>query len=252
MAFPATRTIVLSILLAAVLFPSQASEYRVQRPDNGPEYEDQPSDNGYMPIPAYRPGKALKRSYNDSPYPSTSLAYLFLKGQNAARAAVGLPPFAWDDNLANYAQNWANQRIDDCALIHSDGPYGENIFWGSGDSDWSPEVAVNSWIVERQYYDYYSNSCMGGQDCGHYTQIIWRDSTRIGCAKVPRSILKSGLISLCESQWRPLRSRNRFDMLAMLVNKDMQKSRASTFLGMPKSGHSEPSNLDLTRLVTWL
>ncbi|XP_050218706.1 pathogenesis-related protein PR-1-like [Mercurialis annua] len=107
----------------------------------------------------------------------------FLAPHNAARAALRMPPLIWDARLANYAQWYANQRRYDCELRHSNGPYGENIFWGSGDG-WTPAQAVFDWITERKWYDYWSNSCYGGEECGHYTQIVWSRTRRIGCARV--------------------------------------------------------------------
>ncbi|KAJ9159333.1 hypothetical protein P3X46_024843 [Hevea brasiliensis] len=106
----------------------------------------------------------------------------YLNVHNQARADVGLGPLTWDDKVAAYAQNYANQRIGDCNLVHSDGPYGENLAWGSGDL--SGIDAVKMWVDEKPYYDYNSNSCAPGQMCGHYTQVVWRDSVRLGCAKV--------------------------------------------------------------------
>jgi pathogenesis-related protein 1 len=44
--------------------------------------------------------------------------------------------------------------------------------------------AVKLWVDEKPYYDYNSNSCVNGEMCGHYTQVVWRKSLRIGCAKV--------------------------------------------------------------------
>ncbi|RYQ82234.1 hypothetical protein Ahy_B10g100827 [Arachis hypogaea] len=44
--------------------------------------------------------------------------------------------------------------------------------------------AVRLWVNEKPYYDYNFNTCVGGVDCLHYTQIIWRNSLRVGCAKV--------------------------------------------------------------------
>ena len=41
------------------------------------------------------------------------------------------------------------------------------LVWGSGGGN-------NSW----------SNSCADEQECGHYTQIVWRTRRRIGCARV--------------------------------------------------------------------
>ncbi|KAK2998894.1 hypothetical protein RJ639_023340 [Escallonia herrerae] len=107
----------------------------------------------------------------------------YLDAHNAARAEVGVGPLTWDDAVAGYAQNYANQRIGDCALMHSQGgPYGENLAIGSG--DFTGKAAVDLWVAEKQYYDYNSNSCASGEVCGHYTQVVWRNSARVGCARV--------------------------------------------------------------------
>ncbi|KAH7673637.1 Cysteine-rich secretory protein-related protein [Dioscorea alata] len=107
----------------------------------------------------------------------------FINPHNSARSAVGVGQVTWDATVAAYAQNYANQRIGDCKLVHSGGPYGENIFWGSG-AEFTAADAVNSWVSEKQYYDYASNTCAAGKQCGHYTQVVWRSSTSIGCARV--------------------------------------------------------------------
>ncbi|KAK4337563.1 hypothetical protein RND71_042050 [Anisodus tanguticus] len=107
----------------------------------------------------------------------------FLAPQNAARSMLRLKPLVWDNKLENYAKWYANQRRYDCELRHSNGPYGENIFWGSGNG-WSPAQAVSAWVGERHSYNYGYNSCNGEQECGHYTQIVWRETRRIGCAQV--------------------------------------------------------------------
>ncbi|XP_020096385.1 pathogenesis-related protein PRB1-2-like [Ananas comosus] len=108
----------------------------------------------------------------------------FLKPHNAARASVGVGPLRWDNKLAAYAQNYANRRRGDCKLIHSGGPYGENLFWGSG-KKWSAANAVASWVAEKRYFNYRSNKCAPpGKVCGHYTQVVWAKSVRVGCAAV--------------------------------------------------------------------
>ncbi|XP_062177576.1 pathogenesis-related protein 1-like [Alnus glutinosa] len=106
----------------------------------------------------------------------------YLKAHNDARAAVGVPALTWDDKVAAYAQDYANKRIGDCSLVHSGGPYGENIAWGS--ADLSGTAAVKMWVDEKANYDYNSNTCAAGKVCGHYTQVVWRNSVRLGCAKV--------------------------------------------------------------------
>ncbi|GMH23705.1 hypothetical protein Nepgr_025548 [Nepenthes gracilis] len=106
----------------------------------------------------------------------------FLDAHNTARAQVGVENLTWDDTVAAYALNYANQRSGDCNLIHSGGPYGENLAWAS--PDLSATGAVDMWVNEKAYYDYGSNSCIDGQECLHYTQVVWRDSTHLGCARV--------------------------------------------------------------------
>ncbi|XP_038683457.1 pathogenesis-related protein 1-like isoform X1 [Tripterygium wilfordii] len=106
----------------------------------------------------------------------------YVNAHNAARAQVGVGPIRWDDDVAAYAQNYSNRHRGDCRLEHSGGQYGENLAGSSGDL--TGTAAVNLWVDEKSYYDYDSNSCDAGRVCGHYTQVVWRNSVRLGCAKV--------------------------------------------------------------------
>ena len=54
----------------------------------------------------------------------------YISLHNKARATVGVGPMTWNNTVAAYAQSYANKRINDCALVHSTGPYGENIAVG--------------------------------------------------------------------------------------------------------------------------
>eukprot|EP00268_Persea_americana_P011501 TRINITY_DN14855_c1_g1_i1.p1 TRINITY_DN14855_c1_g1~~TRINITY_DN14855_c1_g1_i1.p1 ORF type:complete len:163 (-),score=11.13 TRINITY_DN14855_c1_g1_i1:217-705(-) len=107
----------------------------------------------------------------------------FLDAHNVARNEVGVSPLAWDDDVATYAQTYANKRMADCSLTHSGGQYGENIFEGSG-AEYTAADAVDLWVSEKQDYDYNTNSCATGKECGHYTQVVWSNSARLGCARV--------------------------------------------------------------------
>ncbi|WCJ32321.1 Pathogenesis-related protein 1 [Euphorbia peplus] len=107
----------------------------------------------------------------------------FLIPHNKERAKLRLVPLRWSDKLANYASWWAHKRQGDCALIHSNGDYGENLFWGTG-KDWKPADAVAEWAAEKSYYNHNTNTCSKNTDCLHYTQMVWRQSLRIGCARV--------------------------------------------------------------------
>ncbi|XP_050261177.1 pathogenesis-related protein 1-like [Quercus robur] len=107
--------------------------------------------------------------------------FSFVDAHNVARAKVGVGAMEWNNTLAAYALNYANTKKQNCELEHSQGPYGENIAEGSG--DFSGVEAVKLWVDEKPNYDHNSNKCIGGE-CLHYTQVVWGDSVRVGCARV--------------------------------------------------------------------
>ncbi|CAN6169941.1 unnamed protein product [Urochloa humidicola] len=98
----------------------------------------------------------------------------FLQPHNAARAEVGVAKLSWNATLAAYARRYAGRRARDCKLVHSRGPYGENISWGSAGCRWAAGDAVaSSWVKEKTNYDCESNRCARRRKCGHYTQVVW-------------------------------------------------------------------------------
>jgi uncharacterized protein YkwD len=112
------------------------------------------------------------------PTPSDVLA-----AHNSIRNKVGLPPLAWSDELAHVAQKWADKLASAGEFHHSsDSRYGENLFRISGDGATSNAYeVVNAWGAESAAYHYQTNSCDSGE-CGHYTQIVWRETKKVGCA----------------------------------------------------------------------
>ncbi|CAH8262207.1 unnamed protein product [Arabidopsis lyrata] len=104
----------------------------------------------------------------------------YVNAHNQVRSQVGVGPIQWDEGVAAYARSYAEKLKGDCRLVHSGGPYGENLAGSSG--DFSGVAAVNLWVNEKANYNYNSNTCNGV--CGHYTQVVWRNSVRLGCAKV--------------------------------------------------------------------
>ncbi|QHO15016.1 STS14 protein [Arachis hypogaea] len=47
----------------------------------------------------------------------------------------------------------------------------------------NPIRALVGWVAEKKYYDHKSNLCIGG-DCECYIQVVWRDTTHVGCGRV--------------------------------------------------------------------
>lgn len=118
-----------------------------------------------------------------------------LAAHNRWRDSVHVAPLAYSAELASSAQHWAQhlQQQKHCRMQHSQpqGRYGENLFWGSA-VQWSdgrlevqnipPQEVVDSWAGERADYDYRINRCTPSKMCGHYTQVVWKSSTSVGCA----------------------------------------------------------------------
>jgi len=103
------------------------------------------------------------------------------EAHNRARAELGVPALTWSSELASVAEDWARRlAADGCGLQHrSDARYGENLYAIYGTSA-SPQEVVDSWVSEVADYNYKKNRCKGV--CGHYTQVVWRGSRRLGCA----------------------------------------------------------------------
>ncbi len=108
-----------------------------------------------------------------------------LAAHNFYRQRVGTPPLVWSSRLATLAQNWANYLIQTGLYKHRPDPqYGENLFEVVGPPANENQV-VEAWGAERSAYDERRNSCTGR--CGHYTQIVWRDTRQVGCGVAQRN-----------------------------------------------------------------
>ena len=125
-----------------------------------------------------------------------------LSTHNEWRAKVGVPPLVWSDVLAKSAQGWADELKEkkNCVIVHAKQQQGkeqgENLLsannitktWPNGRvevevRDISEAFVVNDLASEVLDYNYETNSCAPGKMCGHYTQIVWRDTEEVGCAK---------------------------------------------------------------------
>ncbi len=110
----------------------------------------------------------------------SSLTRPMLAAHNEVRARVHLPPLKWSDQLAAYAEEWGKTLLARRKFYHRpDSPYGENLFMIKNGRV-NPSDVVADWASESRNYSYRSNSCHGM--CGHYTQLVWRSTQRVGCA----------------------------------------------------------------------
>ena len=96
---------------------------------------------------------------------------------NSERAAVGVAPLTWSNNLAAGAQTWAQHLATTGQFVHDPvhtgltckGPcYGENIAGFFNDVS-APNGGQSKWVAEKSLYH-------GGPSfyaVGHYTQMVW-------------------------------------------------------------------------------
>jgi hypothetical protein len=119
----------------------------------------------------------------------TSLDERLLAAHNRERGAAGIAPLAWDPELAAEAAAWGGQLAASGAFEHADededDPQGENL-WAGTRGAYAPEEMVGGWIEEKKYFRpgrFPANSSTGDYaDVGHYTQLMWRETDRVGCA----------------------------------------------------------------------
>lgn len=114
----------------------------------------------------------------------------FLRIHNTARKDVGVAPLAWSDDLAQAAQEWADQLAKTGKLEPQSGSkYGENLGIGSG--DYTPATAANAWLAEKAQYNPEVTAPKGtgkkaikrsekAAKAAHYTQMVWGKSTTVG------------------------------------------------------------------------
>jgi len=130
---------------------------------------------------------------------------------NAARGEVGVQTnLAWSTVLAKDAKRYADTIAESGVWGHdpknhtgySAGPYGENLYTSTA----RPILAdaAEAWIKEKRYYTYGkvgdTSTCERGQVCGHYTQIIWKETSAVGCAtsKYKRGDYKDWFVVVCK------------------------------------------------------
>jgi len=100
---------------------------------------------------------------------------------NKVRNDVGVQAFTWSTTVAQEAQAWVdNLAATSCNLQHSNSNYGENLYIGSGSRDMVS--AAQSWETEKVNYTGYILDASNWQQAGHYTQMVWSNSTELGCA----------------------------------------------------------------------
>jgi len=89
---------------------------------------------------------------------------------------------AWDDELAKLAQGLSNT----CKFGHANMELPDGTRTGQNIAMWSKvnkplEKLVQMWIDEKRNYNLAAGRCKPGKVCGHYTQMVWHNTDKVGC-----------------------------------------------------------------------
>jgi len=122
--------------------------------------------------------------------PERAFRERLLVAHNAERAAVGVAPLTWNAHLATSAQAWADHLAATGQFRHAPDipadPQGENL-WAGTPGYYALEDMVGAWAREKRYFrpgTFPANSTTGRyEDVGHYTQLVWRETSEVGCAE---------------------------------------------------------------------
>lgn len=128
----------------------------------------------------------------------------FLNYHNQVRAEVGVGPLQWDPKLAAYAQEWADHlaAAPGGQLDHRpNGKYGENLAWYPGDDGSRPVHGASLWYGEKKdFIDDKAQSDHNIDKAGHYTQMIWKQTTKVGFGL---AMGRDGMVFLCANYEKP-------------------------------------------------
>jgi hypothetical protein len=119
----------------------------------------------------------------------TDTAVRILASHNLERARLNVPPLQWDPQLAASAAAYGPMLASIGRLQHSPRamrPGQRENLWMGTRGFFSPEQMVGTWINERREFrpGVFPNVSRTGNwyDVSHYTQLIWKGTTRVGCA----------------------------------------------------------------------
>lgn len=107
-----------------------------------------------------------------------------LAHHNKVRADVGVGPLRWDEGLAAYAKQWADHlAANGCRMKHrKPNAYGENLFQGTA-GHFTALDAAKGWESEKKLYSGGMVTDKNYVRIGHYTQMVWRDTRKVGCGE---------------------------------------------------------------------
>lgn len=101
-----------------------------------------------------------------------------IDAHNFYRKKVGVPEIRYSNELSLEAKKVALMNAKRQNLIHTKSVLGENLYFSS--SSTTPKEVVDDLASEEEYFSHRNRKF--NSRCGHYTQIIWKSSLKVGAA----------------------------------------------------------------------
>lgn len=92
---------------------------------------------------------------------------------NKYRSKHQVDALSWSDAAYKYAQNVADSYDCSGILTHTYGPFGENLSAGYG----KDTTGLEAWYDEVKDYNWQAQNTYD-----HFTQVVWKSTTLVGCA----------------------------------------------------------------------
>tara|TARA_R110000824_G_scaffold4203_5_gene19951 strand:- start:626 stop:1258 length:633 start_codon:yes stop_codon:yes gene_type:complete len=133
---------------------------------------------------------AARMTSNPQPRAVSRLQSVMMQAHNDARAKIGAPHLVWDAQLTADAALYARSMAQTGKFGHDrqhgrSARQGENLWMGTRNA-YDHADMIGFWVDEDRYFKrgrFPENSTTGNwSDIGHYTQIIWPTTRRVGCA----------------------------------------------------------------------
>lgn len=172
------RLSLLALLAAACTPPPASNETTPAEEVAGPPGgggDRAPTEQPPAPEPAAAPaGKS-----DDDPAGPPILA-----AHNRFRARHCAPPLTWSAELVKESQRWAKTlAARRCAFEHNPDPrFGENLAYFRPPGALTAEQVAAEWYAEIDRYSF--KKAGFSMEAGHFTQLVWVGSKRLGCASV--------------------------------------------------------------------
>ena len=114
---------------------------------------------------------------------STGFKASVVEMHNVERAEVGSAPLEWDDDLARSAAVYAQtlSRTDRFEHDPLNRREGENLWMGTR-AHYKLNEMIDMWSIEKKLLPRLERWHDDVHAVGHYTQMVWKDTTRVGCA----------------------------------------------------------------------